>query len=82
MVVDAGSILELFGVRTKKKAKDRAQWVTRFTVEISTDNTVWSSVDGGSIVKLALCAKQGRRSCDIIPQQQLSRIRGPGMSAN
>jgi len=49
MVVDAGSILELFGVRTKKKAKDRAQWVTRFTVDISTDNTVWSSVDGGSI---------------------------------
>ena len=49
MVVDAGSILELFGVRTKKKAKDRAQWVTRFTVDISTDNTVWSSVDGGSV---------------------------------
>ena len=49
MVVDAGSILELFGVRTKKKAKDRDQWVTRFTVEISTDNTVWSSVDGGSV---------------------------------
>ena len=49
MVVDAGSILELFGVRTKKKAKDRDQWVTRFTVDISTDNTVWSSVDGGSV---------------------------------
>ena len=50
MTMDAGSLMEIHGVRTKVKDDgSRRQWITQFTVDYSTDNATWSSVDGGAI---------------------------------
>jgi len=48
MKIDMGSALLVLGVRTKSRGDHATQRVTKYTVQVSDDDTTWSNVDGGA----------------------------------
>ena len=51
MMLDAGGVLPVQGIRLQKRTTCCSQYVTSFTVQTSSDLVSWSDVDGGAVFR-------------------------------